>query len=779
MTAQPRRVLVLTLSFGSGHLRAGRAVAEALREIASDAEVRQVDALAQARRLFRLGYVWPYWLMIRHAPALWDRFFTARLKQRHSRTAPDWAFRFGCPHVFEEIEAFDPDVIVAAEVAACEMASLARRLGITRAPIVNVITDHHAEPAWVRPEVSAYAVASAAVRDQLVEWGAPADHIRITGIPTDAVFDAPADSSAIRARFGLTPERPVVLMMGGGMGPTRMDAIADGLCASGEPMQIVAVTGHDSRVRGRLEDIQARHSATPMTLTVLGWTDEVASLMKCADVLVTKPGGLTTAEAAIAAVPIVMFDAIPGPELHNAERVAAAGAGVLTRGARETVSAVLALLRDVPGRRAMSQRGRALATPKAAEEIASVIVKTPVTPAPVLMVTIRNGAGHTRVAEAIAEGLRSMAPEVPVTIVDVADYMSWTLRLTHVRIYLWLVRYAPWLWERIDRYQKQQPHTSPEWYYRRGCRRLFELAERLQPQAIVATEVGCCEIAALIKRDLDLACPLVAVNGEYDSDRAWIQPEVDAYSVPSPAVHAELVALGAPQWRVHDWGVPLAAEFYNGERRFDARRAVCERLALSDGRPVVLVSGGSEGLGRPDLVAGRLVDLPSKPQVILLAGRNERLRRRAEALAKAVPAAPVRVLGWTDQMATLMRAADVFVSKLGHTFDEARAVGLPLVALEPPPGSEWAQYRLLEEWSAGHAVSTLEQMASAVERAIASRGRATPPAFATDTVRVDSAAVSIARWLVDAIGHRPLPTLPLRPRVATTVPLIVAEEPEA
>ena len=340
------------------------------------------------------------------------------------------------------------------------------------------------------------------------------------------------------------------------------------------------------------------------------------------------------------------------------------------------------------------------------------------------------------------------------------------------------MRHAPWLWARIDRYQKRQTHTSPEWYYRRGCRRLFDLAIRLQPQAIVATEVGCCEIAALIKRDFEMACPLVAVNGEYDSDRAWIQPEVDAYSVPSPVVRDELAALGAPAWRIHDWGVPLAGEFHNGERRVDARRAVCGRLGLSSDRPIVLVSGGSEGLGRPDLVARRLLDLPSELQVIVLAGRSERLRHRAEGLAAGEAAARLRVLGWTDAMATLMRAADVFVSKLGHTFDEAMAVGLPLVALEPPPGSEWAQYRLLEKWSAGHAVSTLDQMAVAVERVIDARSRGFASGAARPDPRVDSAAVSIARWLVDAIGHRPASAVPVRSRVHTGVPLIVAGERE-
>lgn len=777
MPARPRRVLVLALSFGSGHVRAGRAVADKVRRIAPAADVRQVDVLQLARWVFRLGYVWPYWFMLRYLPALWRWLFSSRVARRQSRTAPDWAFRFGCPQVFAEIAEFDPDVIVAAEVAACEIASIARRLGLTNAALINVITDHHAEPAWVSPYVSAYAVSNARVRDQLIGWGAQAERICVTGIPTDDAFEPSFDALTARAELGLSAGRPVVLLMGGGMGPTRMDDVAAGLCASGEPMQIVAVAGHDGRVRDRLSEIEAgRAPGGAATLTVLGWTDEVAALMKCADLLVTKPGGVTTAEAVLVGLPLVMFDPIPGPELHNAEEVATAGAGVLAHGAHETVDAVVSLLRDAERRQTMSERALALATPNAAADIAALVTCMPPPQAPVLMISIRNGAGHTRVAEAIQEGLRSAAADVPVLIVDAADYMSWTLRLTHVTIYLWLVRRAPWLWDRIDRYQKRQAHTSPDWYYRSGCRRLFALAERLQPQAIVATEVGCCEIAALIKRDLDLPCPLLAVNGEYDADRAWVQPEVDAYSVPSPSVRAELAGLGAPEWRIYDWGVPLAREFHNGERRADARRSVCARLDLASDRPIVLVSGGSEGLGRPDLVAARLLQLPSRPQVIVLAGRNAQLRRRADALATGEAASRLRVMGWTREMATLMRAADALVSKLGHTFDEAMAVGLPLVALQPPPGSERVQYRLLQERSAGYPVSTLDEMVVAVGQAIERRRRVPD---AEGEVSIDSAAAAVARWLGEAIGHRPSATSPSRPRVAASVPLRVAREPEA
>src|SRR5947209_5429427 len=368
------RVLVLTLSFGSGHVRAAEAVARELARQAPGADVRVVDALADSRALFRACYVWPYWVMVRRAPALWERFFNARVARMDEHTAPAWALRWGCPRVFKTIAEFEPDVIVAAEVAAWELAVLARRAGLTAARVVSVITDHEAEPVWVKPEVEAYAVADEDVRAQLRSWGTPADRIEVCGIPTDPTFNHQHDKKVTRARHGITDGVPVVLLMGGGMGPTRMDEVAAGFCESGVPVQIVAVAGRDARARRGLARLRA---APPVSLRVLGWVEEVAALMQTADVLVTKPGGLTLAEAALCALPVVMFDAIPGPERRNAARLVAAGAGVMTNGAQETAAATLALLRDEHMRRRVSACAARLARPEAAAAVARLALGDP------------------------------------------------------------------------------------------------------------------------------------------------------------------------------------------------------------------------------------------------------------------------------------------------------------------------------------------------------------------------------------------------------------------
>lgn len=369
---------------------------------------------------------------------------------------------------------------------------------------------------------------------------------------------------------------------------------------------------------------------------------------------------------------------------------------------------------------------------------------------PVLILSISNGAAHTRAAEVIASFIRARRPMTEVLVLDVADYMTRIARFTHVTAYLWLVKYAPAVWERMDRYQKRQTHTSPEWYYRRGLRRLFELARILKPSALIATEVGCCEIAALIKRDiLTDETPLVAVNLDHDADRAWVQREVNLYCASWERVRDELVAHGASRERIRVWGVPVEPGFRLHSRREEERAEVCRWLGLAPHLPLILVAGGSCGLGRIEEVVGRLLKL-QRPglQIIVLAGRNERLRRRLNRLAGSDSGQRLRVLGWTEDVARLMHAADLLVSKFGNTFVEAMAAELPLIGLEPPPGSERVQYRLLEEWGTGRAVRDLDELAEAVTELLNHRERLDEMRQKAREHNQRDAAALIAEWVL-------------------------------
>lgn len=363
--------MVLTLSFGSGHIRAAQSIVGELHRREPKADIRMVDALENCSLLFRAFYVWTYWAMIRYAPRLWKKFFQARLNRKDENTAPIWAWRKGCWEIFSEIRIFQPDVIVACEVGASEIAVIASRFRLTNAEIINVITDFEAEPIWIKPEISLFAVATEEVRNQLTNWGADDEKISVCGIPLNEGFRRKHDSLKIRNRYKLD-NRPVVLLMGGGMGPARMDKVAALLLKNGRNLQIIALPGSNKKTLARLEKLQ--NTAT-VSLRFFTWTDEVAALMQISSVLVTKPGGLTLAEAAACGVPLVLFDAIPGPEEANATLFITANAAIMTQSSEETASRVLNLLQQNGVLKEMSANIKKLAQPKATEKIADLVLE--------------------------------------------------------------------------------------------------------------------------------------------------------------------------------------------------------------------------------------------------------------------------------------------------------------------------------------------------------------------------------------------------------------------
>ncbi|MEP6901356.1 MAG: glycosyltransferase [Actinomycetota bacterium] len=359
------RILVLTLSFGAGHLSAAQSIIGEFQKQMPDADLRLVDALADCRFLFRVFYVWTYWAMIRYAPHLWERFFNSRIENRDEQTAPGWMWRKGCRKVFDEIREFQPDLIVAAEVGACEIAVIARRDNLTAAEILNVITDFEAEPIWVKPEISAFAVATEQVKKQLQSWGAKKEKVIICGIPINESFAKKYEANETKLRFGLDA-RPVVLLMGGGMGPTRMDEVAKMLLQLGENLQIVALPGKDKTAEMKLKKLS--NSAT-VTINVFSWTSLIAPLMQTAQILATKPGGVTLSEAAACGLPLVLFDAIPGPENANAAHFVEAGAAFLTKDSKDTAAKIIRLLQDGDKLRQMSESCRQLTRPQASRKI--------------------------------------------------------------------------------------------------------------------------------------------------------------------------------------------------------------------------------------------------------------------------------------------------------------------------------------------------------------------------------------------------------------------------
>src|SRR5712692_438153 len=230
-----KRIALLTLSIGSGHVRAAEVLRRALMDGGEDVEVRTFDVLELAASWFLTLYVRPYWWMLRHAPWLWRWLFERRQKMRHRATAPRWMFRHGCAEVLWRLKVFNPHLVIVTEIGAAALAALVKREGWFNGPIQAVQTDLQTEPPWVQPEIDVYCVGSEESKSQLITWGVSPNRIFLCGIPVDPAFALACDESELLKALGLDARRPVVLVVGGGMGPVPLDEIVQSLERCGLP----------------------------------------------------------------------------------------------------------------------------------------------------------------------------------------------------------------------------------------------------------------------------------------------------------------------------------------------------------------------------------------------------------------------------------------------------------------------------------------------------------------------------------------------------------------
>jgi processive 1,2-diacylglycerol beta-glucosyltransferase len=238
-------------------------------------------------------------------------------------------------------------------------------------PVVAIVTDFAVHRFWMHANIDRYVVATVAMRDALVRRGLRPDAISVSGIPVRGEFVPSGESRAkLSERLHLPPGRQVVLLMGGGLGIAPIERMLRALKPVRVPIVAVVVAGKNARISRRLTETA---DSVSFPIRALPFVENVYDYMHAADVLVTKPGGLTTAEALVAQVPLVICKPLPGQEERNARVLIEAGAAVRARRLDELAKMVESLLADRSRREAMLAAGGRLRRPNAAAEAARMI----------------------------------------------------------------------------------------------------------------------------------------------------------------------------------------------------------------------------------------------------------------------------------------------------------------------------------------------------------------------------------------------------------------------
>ncbi len=367
------RILIATITAGAGHLQAAAALEEAWRALRPRDTLEKVDLQKFFSPLHRKVYTEGYVNLIARAPELWGLLFKAtdkpklvrRLAALRRKLPPRSGTKF-IRHLYQ----FRPDIVFCTHYLPVEFLEKAREKWPGAAPFAAcVVTDFEAHALWMGDAVDLYCVAAEETRARLVARGAAAESIIVTGIPIGAKFATVPDAAAVRKTLGLRDDLPVLLVLGGGFGMGPVAEILRELDKVAHPFQTVVVAGRNEELRRELAVRDHRHPTR-----VLGFVTNMNELMAVAELIISKPGGLTTSEALAMGKPLFILNPIPGQEAANSDFL-------LERGAAAKVNRVEDLpfrLEKLLGSKKldeMAKAARALGRPTAAPDICREVLR--------------------------------------------------------------------------------------------------------------------------------------------------------------------------------------------------------------------------------------------------------------------------------------------------------------------------------------------------------------------------------------------------------------------
>ena len=309
----------------------------------------------------------------------------------------------------------------------------------------------------------------------------------------------------------------------------------------------------------------------------------------------------------------------------------------------------------------------------------------------VLLLSASSGAGHLRAAQALEKAFAARGDCI-VEHIDAMKYASKLFQNLYHKTYISLANRAPdvlgLLYDRTDQpWNNPRPRLAMD---RLNVQPMIRMLQRAQPDLCVATHFLPGEILAWLIAKKKLRARHAIVITDYDVHALWLCRTVDRYYVALPESAEYLVAIGIPREKLHVTGIPVDPLF---AKPVD-RSAVRKHLGLDPSAPIVLAAAGGEGVGPVEQLVRGLLELRRPWQIVAIAGKSEKMRKRLEALSRqagSLPEGAPRLcpVGFTSEMDQYMAAADLLVGKAGGlTTSEALARALPMVLIEPIPGQE-------------------------------------------------------------------------------------------
>ncbi len=366
------KVLILSCNCGEGHNSAGKAVQEQFLHRGIPCEIRDTLSFESERASRFVGNV--HTKSALYAPRLFA--IGTQLAEREShRNRASVCYRANASYagrLYRYISENGFDTIVMPHIFPTEALTCIRR----RHPEAELLTcfiatDYACVPFLGETDADLYCIPHEYLRHSFAESGIPAHKIAATGIPVRERFLSHAEKAEARARLGLPVEGQLLLVMTGSMGYGNVEALLAALRARIPAAHVLVMGGNNERLKRTLRT----EFATDTQISVLDYTNEVSLYLDAADLLFTKPGGLSSTEAAVKGIPMVHTAPIPGWESDNAAFFEALGLSRTGDTPLLQADQAALLLASPAAMERMRERQRREINPHAAEDISALLLE--------------------------------------------------------------------------------------------------------------------------------------------------------------------------------------------------------------------------------------------------------------------------------------------------------------------------------------------------------------------------------------------------------------------
>lgn len=309
-----KRIMLMYISETSGHHSATIAIEKAINILSPNTEVINLNAFKYTNPISEKIVNRIYMSVIKNTPKIWDYLYDNPNVVKKVEKLKEMIHGFNSPKLNKLFDKYKPDLILCTQAFPCGMVADFKKVYNSDIPLIAVLTDYIPHSYWVYDNVNYYITPSEEVSLKLIKKGVEAYKIKTLGIPFDPKFGATVDREKIMQKLKLDPLKPILLLMGGGQGLGPIKTIVRSLEKVKENIQEIIVTGTNKKL---FKSLNRKIKKYKKKITLLGFTDKINELMSIADIIISKPGGITTAEALSKHLPIIIIKPIPGQEVSN------------------------------------------------------------------------------------------------------------------------------------------------------------------------------------------------------------------------------------------------------------------------------------------------------------------------------------------------------------------------------------------------------------------------------------------------------------------------------